>query len=145
MDLIYLAILLVSVAFAITVIYLSVVLYRLTNTMKVLGTSIDEMEKKMNYITPQLRKSMQETDMLVEDIQDKLDATDSVFDSIENIGGTVHNLNKAYQSNSDLVTEEEFKQKTTPFVEGMKWSEVVMHLLKKSKDHKEQSNKRKEG
>jgi len=134
MELIYLAILFVSIAFAITVVYLSVLLHRITNMMKTLGNSLDHVEGKMTDLTPSLRKSLQETGVLVDDVQEKLTATDSVFDSIENMGKSVHNLNEAYQMNSDQVSDEQFKQKVKPFLKGIKWSEAAFQLFKKARN-----------
>lgn len=133
MGLIYLAILLAAVGFAIIAVYFSFVLYRLSKTMKVVNTSLVKVEETVNNMTPQLRDSLNETDMLIDDIQTKLDATDSVFDTVENIGQSVHNLADAFDKKSKQVTEEEMEQSFSPFARGMKWSEVASQLFKKAK------------
>lgn len=133
MGLIYLAIFLAAIGFAMVAIYLSFVMYRFSQTLKVVGSSLGKVEETVNDMTPKLRDSLKETDLLIDDIQTKLDATDSVFDSVENIGESVHNLAKAYEEKSKQVTDEELEESLTPFARGLKWSEVAFHLFKKAK------------
>lgn len=136
MGLIYLGILLCSIAFAIVVIYISFVLKRLSNTIGTLGTTMDEMEKEMQYITPKLKESIQEADKFVEDMGDKVKATDGLFDSIENVGVSMNSLNQAYENNMTTPSADDFDKKTKPFVEGIKWSEAALYLYSKWKQDK---------
>src|SRR5690625_1696101 len=133
MGLIYLAIFLAAIGFAIVVAFLSLVLYRLSQTMKVMASSIEEAEKTMNIMAPRFSNSIKETNLLVDDIQEKLETTDSVFDSIGYMGGSVHNLAKVYNKQSDQMTEEELTQSLTPFINAMKWTEVTLQMYKKTK------------
>jgi len=56
------------------------------NVTKSLGTTLKEVEQKLQYITPQLSSSIRETSKLVDDTGEKMKATDSIFDSIDNVG-----------------------------------------------------------
>jgi uncharacterized protein YoxC len=133
MGLIYLAIFLAAIGFVIVAAFLSLVLYRLSQTMKVVGSSLEEAEKTVSDMTPRLRNSLKETDMLVDDIQVKLEATDSVFDTFGHMGGSVHNLAGAFNKRSDQMTEEELNQAMTPFINAMKWTEAALQMYKKTK------------
>ncbi|WP_087975102.1 DUF948 domain-containing protein [Oceanobacillus rekensis] len=133
MDIIYLGILLCSIAFAIVVIYISLVLKRLADTMKSLGTSMGELEKELEYITPQLTETVRETDKLVDDIGEKVRATDDLFDSVEDIGVTVNSLNEVYSEKSKTLSDVELEKKMKPFVGGITWSEAAVQLYTKWK------------
>ncbi|MFC4025598.1 DUF948 domain-containing protein [Oceanobacillus longus] len=139
MDIIYVGVLLCSIAFAIVVIYISLVLKRLADTMKSLGTSVGELEKELNYITPQLTQTVRETDKLVDDIGEKIRATDSLFDSVEEIGVTVNSLNEVYSQKSKGLSDVELEKKMKPFVGGITWSEAAVQIYSKWKATKRTS------
>lgn len=131
MGLIYLGILLCSIAFVIAVVFISLVLKRITNTIGSMGTTLCEVEKELQYITPKVKQTVMETGKLVNDTEDKLKSTDSLFDTIENVGTSIHSLNQAYDNSAKKLTDEQFQKKTKPFVEGMKWSEAAHFLYSK--------------
>lgn len=136
MDIIYLGILLCSIAFAIVVIYISLVLKRLSNTMRSLGVSLGELEKELGYITPQLTQTIRESDKLVDDIREKIRATDDLFESVEDVGVTVNSLNEVYTEKSKALSDVELERKMKPFVEGITWSEAAVQLYAKWKTAK---------
>ncbi|WP_067730360.1 DUF948 domain-containing protein [Oceanobacillus damuensis] len=136
MEIIYVGILLCSIAFAIVVIYLSLVLNRVTKTVKSLGTSMGELEKELEYITPQLTQTVRESDKLVDDISEKIRATDSLFDSVEEMGTAVNSLNEVYSKKTKALTNVELEQKMKPFVGGITWSEAAVQLYTKWKTTK---------
>lgn len=101
MEIFYVSILFVSIAFAIVAIYLSFVLKRVANMVKTLGTSLGELERELEYMTPHLTKTLNESSKLVDDIREKINATDSVFDSAENVGKSVISLNEVYDEKAN--------------------------------------------
>src|SRR5690625_2358821 len=121
MGIIYIGILFCSIAFAMVVVYICFVLKRISNTLGTLGRTMGELEKEVQYITPKLIQTMRETNELIDDVDVKLKATDSAFDSIENAGVSLQTLNQAYANNAQQLTDEQFQRKTKPFVEGIKW------------------------
>lgn len=136
MGIIYVGILFCAIAFAMVVIYICFVLKRVSNTMGTLGETLDEVDKKMQHVTPQLLKTIRETDKLIDDVDDKLKATDSVFDSIENAGVSLQSFNQVYAHSAKQLSDEQFQKKTKPFVESMKWSEAALYLYSKWKKDK---------
>ncbi|WP_339230485.1 DUF948 domain-containing protein [Oceanobacillus sp. FSL K6-2867] len=131
MEIFYVSILFVSIAFAIVAIYLSFVLKRVANMVKTLGTSLEELERELEYMTPHLNQTLNESSKLVDDIREKVNATDSVFDSAENVGKSVISLNEVYDETSKQLSEQKLEQKMKPFVAGMTWSEVAIQLFSK--------------
>lgn len=128
MELIYLSLFMVAIAFAVVVVYLCIVLKRVSNTMKSLSSTLGEVEKQVNYITPQLSDTIKETDRTIDDAREKVEATDSLFDSVQGLGISLQNVNDVFHSRFGKMTDEEMDQKIKPFVEGIKWSEVGVKL-----------------
>jgi len=131
MDILYIGIFLISIAFAIVVVYLSTVLNSLSKTMRSLGTSLGEFEKELEYITPQLTTTLRESERLIDDISEKVRATDSVFDSVENVGVSINSLNEVYKEKSKQLSEKELEQKLKPFIDALTWSEAAAQLFSK--------------
>lgn len=143
MGIINVGILLCSIAFAIVVIYICFVLKRISNTLGTMGRNLNEVEREMQYITPQLKQSIRETDKLIDDVNDKLKATDSVFDSIENAGVSMQSLNQAYANSVKKLSDDQLQKQSKPFVEGIKWSEAAFYLYSKWKrDNPAKNNNR---
>ena len=128
MGLIYLSILLVAIAFLIAVIYICFVLKRVTNTMKTLRGTLGSAEEQVGKMTPVLSQTIKETDELMADVTEKVQATDSMFDSIQLFGESVQSANTALQNGLGNLTDEEMDRKVKPFIEGIKWSEVAVQL-----------------
>lgn len=133
MDVVYLGILLVSIAFAIVAVYICLVLRRVADTLYSLGHSLGEVEEKLQHITPQLEESVKETGRTVDDISDKMHATDSFFESLDHVGSSANAFNDYYQSKTEKLSDVKLQKKMTPFIEGMKWSEAAMRLYSKWK------------
>lgn len=136
MGFFYLICLLLAIAFAIVVIYAAVLLKRVSDTLETLGKSLGEVETKLKHITPEIRQTIQETDKLVDDVSEKLKATDSLVDTMENMGTSVNSINYVYGEHSKHFSEQDFDRKMKPFVEGLKWSEAAFLLYSKWKKNK---------
>jgi len=127
-GILYFALMLLAIGFAIIVFYICYLLMRVASTFKSVGKTAHDMEEKMRVITPELQNTMKESSKLVDDIYDKLKATDSVVDTVGNIGTSVHTMNQVYKIKRDRTSDEEIFQKAKPFLEGIKWSEVGTEL-----------------
>lgn len=128
MGLIYLSILLIAIAFLIAVVYICFVLKRVTNTMKTLRGTLGSAEKQVEKMTLVLSETIKETDELMADVTEKVQATDSVFDSVQLFGESIQSANTALQNGLGNLTEEEMDRKVKPFIEGIRWSEVAVQL-----------------
>lgn len=140
MGLIYLSILLIAIAFLIVVVYVSIVMNRLTKTMKSLSTTLSGVEKQVQEMTPQLATTLKEADRLLDDATDKSGATESLFDSVQLLGESLQSANSAIQNSLSSLTEEEMDEKVKPYIKGMKWSEVAVTLYERWRQHKPNQN-----
>jgi len=129
----YLSILFISIAFAIVVIYIAVVLHRISKTMKSVGSTLDKTEKEIEAMLPHIRETIHQTDTALEDVGEKLKATDDVFETIDNVGTSVNTVNQWVETNHKKMTDDEVNEKTKPFMEGLKWSEAAVLFYSKWK------------
>lgn len=135
-DIFYFVIFLGSIAFAIMIIYICLLLKRVSDSMKTVGNTLDKVEKQLQHVTPELKQTLSETVNLVDDVDSKLKATDSVFDTAQNIGTSVHSINDMYAMKRNNMSDEEIYNQAKPFFEGIKWSEAATQLYSKWKRKK---------
>ncbi|WP_068677052.1 DUF948 domain-containing protein [Oceanobacillus sp. Castelsardo] len=133
MEIIYFGILLCSIAFFIAAIYISITLKRLANVTSSLGETLRDVEKQFEYITPQLTKTIQEVHTTIDEISEDMKVTDSVFETVENVGNSINSINDTYKVYKDKITDEKIKKQLRPTVEAIKWGEAAMQVIKKWK------------
>lgn len=135
-GIIYYTLLLCAVAFAVVVVYLCVLLKRVSDSIKTVGHTFDKLEKELEHITPQLKQALVETNKLAVDTEDKLRATDSMIDTVGNLGTSVQTVNKIYVDKKANVSDEAIFKQAKPFIEGIKWSEAIVQVFSKWKRNK---------
>lgn len=135
----YFVLFLCSIAFAIIVVYISILLVRVSKSLKSLGYMLESIEKQLQDITPPLKESMREANKLADDTNHKLKAFDSLVDTLENVGTSVHHINDVYQIKKKRTSDEDIFKQARPFIEGMKWSEALVQLYSQWKKKKHRS------
>ncbi len=75
----------------------------------------------MNHITPELRKTMEETGKTTENLHDKLGATDGLFDSLQYMGSAVHTCNRLLHSKTNKLSALRSPQFVDKLTETLKW------------------------
>ncbi len=143
-GIIYIAILMISIAFALTVGYIALVLHRVSKTLRTMGNTLGEVGQEMQQVTPQLTHMLQETNGMMDDIEEKMKATDSVFATVENMGNSINTINHVLMKNNSKLTDAEMEQKTKPYIEGIRWAETAFYLFDKWKRHTPTQNKQEE-
>ncbi|MFC3040885.1 DUF948 domain-containing protein [Virgibacillus xinjiangensis] len=131
MGVVYLGILLCAIAFAIAVVYICLVLKRTSDVLNSLGKTFGKVEKELTHITPQVKETIRGTDKIVDDLGTKLKSTDSLFDSLEELGLSAQSFNLAYQQKRATMSDPELQEEIRPFVEGIKWAEAGSQLYSK--------------
>lgn len=133
MDFVYVGILFGALAIALVVIYMCYVLIRVSRTLKSLGNSLGDVEKKLNYLTPELRNTLQETEKLVDDFNDKMTTTDGLFDAMENTGHSINACNRLLDKQTKKLPEYDSPQTIDRLTEGAKWGEVAFKIFRRWK------------
>ncbi|WP_152657655.1 DUF948 domain-containing protein [Oceanobacillus sp. CFH 90083] len=130
MPIISIGILLIAIAFAVVCCYIAFTLNRLTYNIRSLGRSVVKMEEDMNHITPEISTSLQEVGHLIDDTQEKLQATDSVFGSLEDVGTSVQSLHEAYKVKRQALDDAQLEKKLNLAMKGITWSEAAIQIYK---------------
>ncbi|API92457.1 general stress protein [Virgibacillus pantothenticus] len=132
-DVLYLTLLIIAVAFALTVVFIVIVLHRFTKLLRTAGSTLGQVETDMQQTIPELQNTLHQTQVTVDDIGEKLQATDSLFDTAENLGHSVNHINQAIQKTKPTLTSNELEEETKLYVEGIRWSAAASYLYKQWK------------
>ncbi|MFD1414902.1 DUF948 domain-containing protein [Oceanobacillus jeddahense] len=130
MPIISVGILLVAIAFAVVCCYIAFMLNRLTYNIRSLGSSVVKMEEEMSHITPEISTSLKEVNHLIDDTHEKLQATDSAFGSLEDVGTSVQSLNEAYKVKRQALDDAKLEEKLNLAMKGITWSEAAIQIYK---------------
>ncbi|WP_182201151.1 DUF948 domain-containing protein [Paraliobacillus salinarum] len=130
---VYISVFIISIAFAITAAYISVVLYRIKKMLITVSKSVDEADEEINTLIPRLQAMIRETDRTIDDATVKMKTTDNVIKTAEHVGETIHTLHGTVQDYTTNLSEQEVEEKTKPFVKGIKFSEISLYLYKRWK------------
>lgn len=134
MEFVYVGVFLCALGFAIIAIFLAKVLKRTTNTLNTLGNTLGEVETKLQYITSEMQFTIKETDKLIDDVEDKLKATDSLFDTFESAGNAVNKWNRALQKQTKKLSSNRSSRVIAPAAQSIQWGGAAKHLYKKWKN-----------
>lgn len=134
MEFVYVGVLICALAFALVVIYASLVLNRVAGTMKSLGIMLSEMEQRLQHLTPELEKTVTETKKIVDDFEDKMSTTDGFFDALQNVGFSLNSTNRLLSKQAGKLPEYTSNQSMEKVAEGLKWGEAGLQLYKKWKN-----------
>ncbi|TQS76168.1 DUF948 domain-containing protein [Ornithinibacillus gellani] len=139
-GIIYYTILLCAIAFAIVIVYISLLLKRIADSFKTTGKTLHEVERKLEYMTPQIRQTVKEVGSTVDDIRDKVSATDSMFDALEDVGQAVKNADGAVANKLGGISPTDAIRKSKPFLDQVVWMEAARFLFRrwKKKDAKQE-------
>lgn len=133
MELLYIGVFLCAVAFAIVCFLMAKVLLHVSGTLKSLGNTLGEVETKMQYITAELENTIKESGKTIDEFEHKLKVTDGLFDTLENVGSTVTNLNQVVDGQTRNLASDRALRNAEPVAHSLQWSEVGFRLFKKLK------------
>ncbi|RYG72816.1 DUF948 domain-containing protein [Lentibacillus lipolyticus] len=142
MGLIYIGVLLCAVAFAVVAIFASLALKRAADTMETFSKTLGDVEQKMNYITPELRKTLEETGRATDDLHDKLGVANGLFDSVQHMGGAIHTCNRLLHTKTNRLSALGSPNFVDKLTETLKWGEVANQVYHRWKrDGKNEGNR----
>lgn len=133
MDFVYVGILFFALAFALVTIYMCYVLIRVSKSMKSLGSLFGEIEDKLHYLTPELRNTLRETEKLVDDFNEKVTATNGLFDAMGNAGNSINSCNRLLDKQAKKLPEYDSAESIARLTEGAKWADVAFKMFRRWK------------
>jgi uncharacterized protein YoxC len=130
--LLYIAALIVAIAFAVLVIYISKVLKETKRTMAHVADTLEGLERQMEGITIETTALLNKTNKLAEDVSEKSLRMNTLVDGIKGIGDTVQDFNRSLRGVSSRITSmsEENKDATA---QAVKWGTIALEFWKKRK------------
>ncbi|MEQ6378431.1 DUF948 domain-containing protein [Bacillaceae bacterium S4-13-58] len=138
-DLLYIAALIVAIAFAILVFFIGRTLKSAQKTLSQVANTLDGLEKQLEGISIETTSLLNKTNLLAEDIQEKSQKLNSVVDGVQGVGTTIQQFNQSLRSISGDIHDAANQNKEN-VVQAMQWGNVALDLWKKFK----RTNKRME-
>lgn len=128
----YIAALIVAVAFAVLVVFLVKTLKSTERTLDNVADTLEGLETQMLGITTETTILLQHTNKLADDINHKSAQLNGLFDGIKGIGKTVEEFNDSLNAISRNITREAGKD-SEKASQALKWGIAVVEMIKKKK------------
>lgn len=131
-DLLYVAALIVAIAFAILVFYIGRTLKSAQKTLSQVANTLDGLENQLEGISKETTALLNKTNHLAEDIQEKSQKLNTVVDGVQGIGTTIQQFNESLRSLSGDIHSAADRNKEN-VVQAVQWGNVAVDLWKKFK------------
>lgn len=137
--LIGMGVLLIAIAFAVFAIYTAKLLHRLAQSIESIGNTANQMEGQVTNAAEAVEKTLEEADWTIRDIDVKLQAMDSVFETVEEVGETAYLTSSGLNEATGVYTKSETMPGTKPFVRVVQFSELTLGMVDSWKRGKQAS------
>ncbi|GAA0429851.1 DUF948 domain-containing protein [Lentibacillus halophilus] len=131
--LLYIAVLIAAVAFAVLVIYTVMTLKSMQRTMMNATQTLENLESQMEGVTTETSELLEKTNKLADDVNQKSEKLNGLFDSAQGIGKTASDLNGSLQKWSDSVSKAAAYDQDKAS-EALKWGNAVVDFWRKKKN-----------
>lgn len=131
-NLLYVAALIVALAFALIAIYLVKTMNSVSRTLDSVSNTLDGFEEQMKGITHETTELLHKTNELAEDVQGKTAKLDVVFDGVKGIGETVKDFNESLQTLSSEITRTA-DQQDDKVAKTVKWGAAIVDIFQRRK------------
>ncbi|MFZ3580097.1 DUF948 domain-containing protein [Virgibacillus sp. DJP39] len=133
-NLLYIAAIIVAIAFAVLVIYLAMTLKATQRTLNNVADTVEDLEKQLQGITTETTALLNKTNRLAEDVEQKSSKLNGLFDGVRGIGETVKDFNQSLRkiTTKVSVSAEQNQEKAS---QAVKWGTAMFDLWKKKKNN----------
>src|SRR5690625_1961243 len=130
----YIAAIIAAAAFVVLVVYAIVTRKEAKKTMSNVHETLNSLDKQMQGVTTEATQLLNKTKRLAEDLNQKSEKVDGLFDGAKNIGKSVKGFNQSLKqlSNSISKTASEDPEKVS---QAVKWGSAIIDLWKKKKNN----------
>lgn len=129
MPLISIATLIVAIGFAFVCIYIAILILQVAGLLTTVGQTIDEVERQLDQTIIETEQLIGAAESTAIDVEEKLQATSGVFDSLESAGEASAIMSQAVKEKAKHFTKEENLIGTTPFIRAIQWGEYSSVLF----------------
>ena len=130
MTFISMATFIVALAFAFVSIYIAKILLRVSTFLKTLGQTMDKVEQQMDKTVHEVEQLIVEAETSATDVENKLIATDGLFQSINNVGEATSIIGKDLYDRTEKYGNDSTLPGTAKFVRAIQWAEYADILFK---------------
>ncbi|MCF6408162.1 DUF948 domain-containing protein [Pseudalkalibacillus salsuginis] len=124
---VYIGVLLIALSFTTIVIYLVRLLNGVTNAVKSLDHSAEQLEGQLERIAEGLKPLVQETSLTIDDVQYKLNSTSGLIQSLKNVGEILNLINQTINRSTDHFSSHVTEQ-SSQIAKIMKWGNAAYHV-----------------
>lgn len=125
---VHIGVFLMAIAFAIFAIYLSKLLKNMAQNIELIGKTTGRMESKFDHTLYELEQMLIESNGTAKDVELKLDALNSVFQTTEELGQAAQKVSGAIVKMTSDYNEDSRLAGTRPFIRIIQASEFAISL-----------------
>lgn len=129
MPLISIATLIVACGFAFVCIYIAKLILRVAGLLTTVGKTIDEVERQLDQTIIETEQLIGTVESTATDVEEKLQGTSGVFNSLENVGEATAIMSKTVKEKTKRLTKAENLLGATPFIRAIQWGEYTTVLF----------------
>ncbi|HEY2421662.1 MAG TPA: DUF948 domain-containing protein [Neobacillus sp.] len=138
-NILYLSVALIAIAFLVLVIYISKTLKSLQETLTSVSKTLVGLEKQLDGVTSETTILLQKTNALADDIGHKSESLTSVVEAVKDVGTTVTKFNGTLRNITNSF-DHQVEQNREKISQIIQWSDVVLELKDKWKERKQRKN-----
>lgn len=129
MPLISIATLLITIAFAFVCVYIAGLILQVVSLLKTVGQTFDQIERQLDQTIVETEQLIGTIEQSAADVEEKLQATSAVFDSLDSVGQASHEISGVIKEKVKAFASDENLRTATPFIRVIQWSEYASVLL----------------
>jgi uncharacterized protein YoxC len=124
----YLAVAVIAVAFAVLVYFLAQTLSAAQKTMEDAASTLEEVQEQMKGLSEETTELLHRTNLLAVDLQRKSKSLNSVFDAIEGFGESLGTINMSVKRVTASI-ENKGVEHSGKIAQGMQWGKAAIDLV----------------
>ncbi|MCQ2008690.1 MAG: DUF948 domain-containing protein [Sporolactobacillus sp.] len=124
----YLAVAVIAVAFAVLVYFLSQTLRAAQKTMEDVASTLEDVQVQVKGLSEETTELLHRTNLLAVDLQRKSKSLNSVFDAVEGFGESLGSINTSVKRVASNIESKGFEN-SGKIAQTMQWSKAAIDLI----------------
>ncbi|MCL1630643.1 DUF948 domain-containing protein [Sporolactobacillus sp. CPB3-1] len=126
----YLAVALIAVAFAVLVYFLSQTLRAAQKTLEDVASTLEDVQEQVKGLSEETTELLHRTNVLASDVQRKSKSLNSVFDAVEGFGESLGTINDSVKRVTASI-ENQGMEHSGKVAQTMQWGKAVIDLFQR--------------
>jgi uncharacterized protein YoxC len=124
----YLAVAIIAIAFAVLVYFLSQTLRSAQKTMDDVASTLENVQEQMKGLNEETTELLHRTNLLAVDIQRKSKSLNSIFDAIEGFGQSLGSVNDSFKRVTSSI-ENKGIEHSGKIAQTLQWGKAAIDLM----------------